>query len=1156
MNIHKLSFFCILIASNLVLTPLSSQFGEGEHQSANKHMAAHHYSVVCSGNRMPSSAVLTYPVHEFRVQDYNFLLKLMPCLVIDGEIVKPSAFEKVQVEDFPGGVKCTITHQGASLLTRITPLLTGRGADIWHGAVLYEIETQEEQDVLVYLGGGETINLIWGFETSIMKKDSVALLREVKLHGKSQMEFTSGKEDLHMGVRTSGSLSLEKKTTGGSSAVVKITGGSGYILTGFSEDAKHLRALMKMDGLKKEVEVRSYYTDLLKSSIRTPERIMNEAFASAIYNLEYSWLEPFGWGECLHHWLALWYMQVGPAAEWIGQEDRSRSSILIHGQEQFENGAIPMFNPNHQKLDMKRRDWGGANTFWAWQVRHYLKQTGDMEFARKVLPMLDRTIEQTLNEYDPDGNLLIAWGLQIGNQEDFLANPYEGSVPSMELHNMLMTRAELSAFTGDTMAADLWYKKADQVKNTLHKKLWIKDLGRFAYYKDPTGFILPEGQYQTYLYPAIYQLGNMYDQYSGLRHLMDRLTDKQGAVFASNNFTWHVPESVSTWGMQRGAAQQPWAAMGFSAAGMNNMTWKPLMAMARWAQDPRRPGAWPETGPEPTPAYFTPPAGLYISTVIEALFGLKPNVPGGYIEVSPSFPDHWPEAELNLPGTRVLYSRKGKQINYILESSKNLPLKIQWKLPLGRINKIRVNNQKVDYRILPGVGHMILSFEAPASEKTDILIDYNPVEYNLMAPSSIACGESLQIRLEGGASIRKITDPYGVLESTRILDRSSFEGKIQSDLLNPYKKYRQLGQLNFSRRTLFLDCITREGTPFIVPLDLTLLPGIESAVDGPAEIANKLIRLPVLIRNNRESGLNTGAHLIVGKKYIPIPLDIPSRSEKKINIVLPQGTAVNAGENRATLVIPGEEPLILSFRVPEPPSSPVFTPISLPPEKLIPDTTWNELRIMPGYPHIFFTFSAYGWPKPMEALENVTELSVPQIPGLTFELADRHFVPISHLSGNTAFKLDLEKRRYKKLYLLVLPFVDNHDIYSDVARVSAYSHKKIVYSRNLSYPGDVDYWVTNRNPTSFASYREERPNPYELLPLLSKGDSDWEAGKPPDFPQSRWWSTSLPLATESCVMSIIEINLNSPMELDHLMIESLGALPAMGIVAVSAELDD
>jgi len=582
--------------------PLLPLQGQGADQSANKHMAAHHYSVVCTGNQMPSSVILTYPVNEFRVQDYNFLLKLMPCLEIEGALIPPSAFESVHVEDFPGGVKAMIDHQGTRIITRITPLLTGRGSKTWKGAVLYEVETFPAREVMVFLGGGETINLIWGFEKSIMKRDSVSILKDVKLLSGSVMEFRGGKEQLYMGIRTSGQVTLETDGDPDSRAEVRLSNGKGYIFIGFSENTDDLHNLMEMDEMAEKEKVIHYYKTLLQSSIETPEVIMNEAFASAIYNLEYNWLEPFGWGECLHHWLALWYMQVTAAADWIGQQDRSRSCILEHGLKQFDNGAIPMFNPNHLKLGIRRRDWGGANTFWVWQVRHYVKQTGDMDFARQIIPFVDRAINQTLEEYDPDGNLLLAWGLQIGNQEDFVANPYDGSVPTMELYNMFMTRAELSEYTGDAATAELWFQKAEQVRKVLYRELWLNDLGRFAYYKDPAGRILPDGQYQTYLYPVIYDLVDSYDQYSGLRHLMDRLTDEQGAVFASNNFPWHVPESVSTWGMQRGAAQQPWAAMGFSKAGLNNLTWKPLKAMADWAQDPRRPGSWPETGPEPTPA--------------------------------------------------------------------------------------------------------------------------------------------------------------------------------------------------------------------------------------------------------------------------------------------------------------------------------------------------------------------------------------------------------------------------------------------------------------------------------------------------------------------------------------------------------------------------
>jgi hypothetical protein len=1144
----------ILLCICLAFIPAPSLRGQNADQSANKHMAAHHYSVVCTGNEMPSSAILTYPVNEFRVQDYNFLLKLMPCLEKDGRTIYPSEFESMVVEDYPGGVQATVNHLGTRMVTRITPLLTGRGSEIWNGAVMYEVETVPATQVKVFLGGGETINLIWGFETSVMKQDAVGRLKNAVLQNSSTLSFLGGKENLLVGVKASGSLSLQGNEAS-PVAFASFSEGRGTILTGFSEKAADLSRIMEFDGLAETEKVHNYYDHLLLSSMETPEGVMNDAFASAICNLEYSWLEPFGWGECLHHWLALWYMQVTPAAEWIGQHDRSRSSILAHGLAPFENGAIPMFNPNHQKMGMKRRDWGGANTYWVWQVRHYLKQTGDLEFARQVVPMVDRAIEQTLEEYDPDGNLLIAWGLQIGNQEDFVANPYDGSVPTMELFNMFVTRAELSGFTGDLQASNQWYQRAEEIRQVLYKELWIKDLGRFAYYRDPTNRILPDGPYQTYLYPAIYGLVDLYDQYSGLRHLLDRLTDREGAVFASNNFAWHVPESVSTWGMQRGAAQQPWAAMGFSASGLNNLTWKPLKAMAEWAQDPRRPGSWPETGPEPTPAYFTPPAGLYISTVVEALFGLKPNVPENYLELSPSFPDHWPGAKLNLPGLSADYSRKKNQLQYTLESSMGLPLRVKWRIPVSRINRIKVNNKEVEYKVLPGVNHVIVSFDVAASQKTVILMDLDPVEYQVNAPNSIAAGETLYIALEG-AVIEKITDKCGILESSRITSTSSLTGLVQSGLLDPYSNYKKLGQLNFSRRTLFLDCKTPDGVQFIVPVDLTILPRMEAAMEDSLVYRKDGIGLSMLLRNNTESAIKGESRLLVGRHSIPLQMELEPRSEQSIEVALPVGVSLAAGENIATLSYPGELPLSLSFQVKTPPVTPVFVPVRLPVDAMVPDTTWNDLRVMPGFPHIFFTFSTYGWPKPMEAFKDLAELTVAEIPGLKFELSGRHFIPLSHLSGKTSWELTLEKKKYKKLYLLVLPFVDNHDMFSEVARITAYSGTKAVYSRTLSYPGDLDYWVSNRNPTSFASYREVRDNPYELLPMLNPEKKDLAEGKPPDFPQSRWWSTSLPLATESCVMSVVEISLNSPMELESLVFETLGAMPAFGIVAVTAELSE
>jgi len=706
-------FNCFKLLSGLILILMSPSNAQEVIRVPDKRMAAHHYSVVCTGGEMPSSAVLTYPVNHVHVQEYNFLLKLMPCIQVDGKIIYPSDYKDVSVYDKPGSVVAVFNFQNTEVITRITPLMAGRGSETWRGAVLYEVETHPVRDVLVYLGGGETINLIWGFEACAMKEDSVLALEDARVLDEHSLQFLGGGEDLIVGVKTSGTVTMEKASSRSQHAVVRMPEGSGHVLTGFSEYEDDLSRLMQMDVKAEKEKLSRYYQDLMKPSIETPEEVINKAFASAIYNLEYNWLEPIGWGECLHHWLALWYMQVTAAADWIGQTDRSRSCILEHGLKQFDNGAIPMFNPNHLRLGRRRHDWGGANNYWVWQVGHYVNYTGDREFAKQMIPYVDRTIQQTLDEYDPDGDLLIAWGLQIGNQEDFVANPYNGAVPTMELYNMFKTRADLAEFTGDNAGASLWQRKAEQVKKVLYQELWQNDLGRFTYYRDPAGRTLLDGQYQTYLYPLIYDLADSYDGYSGLRHLRDRLTDTQGAVFASNNFPWHVPDNVSTWGMQRGLAQQPWAAMGFSKAGLNNQTWLPLKAMADWAQDSLRPGAWPETGPEATPAYFTPPAGLYISSTIEALFGLNVNSPGGYIEIAPSFPDHWPTAKLNLPDFKVDYSREKNRIKYVLSTTKDLPLKIKWRLPVSQITKCMINGHEAEYKVHPGVGHIILAVDAP-----------------------------------------------------------------------------------------------------------------------------------------------------------------------------------------------------------------------------------------------------------------------------------------------------------------------------------------------------------------------------------------------------------------------------------------------------------
>jgi hypothetical protein len=1150
-HINARTFLILAIFLKACFIPGQLTFAEGPAPNpvANKRMAGYHFSVVCTGEFQPSSAVLTYPVKQADYQNYNFLVKLMPCLSLNGRIIYPSEFRDVRVEDFPGGVEASFMYDDIKIVTRIIPLLVGRGSKTWNGAALYEVSTSPASEVLVLLGKGTSLNLYWEFPTSFMVKDSTIDIAGITRINKETIGFLSGKDDLNVVVKSSAPLVTGNLAGNDRQVYVRFSGGSGYVLTAFSDYASDMTVLGKLNFETEKNKVTKYYQELNRTALETPEPVMNQAFTSAMYNLEYSWFEPFGWGECLHHWLALWHMQVGAAADLIGQEDRSRSCILEHAHHLLKDGSVPQFMPNRAT----KKDFGGSNQYWVWQIRHYLNQTGDMAFAREVIPYLDTVISQTLKEYDPDGDLLAMWGLQIGNQEDFVGNPYNGSVPSMELYNMFMTRAELSRFTGDMKSTSVWMNKASIVKTRLYKELWMNDLGRFAYYKDPAGMKMLDGQYETYLYPLIYDVVDAYDQYSGLRHLRDRLTGEDGAIYASNNFAWHVTGDVSTWGMQSGLAQQPWAAEGFSVAGLNNETWRPLKAMADWAQDIHHRGSWPETGPEPTPAYFTPPAGLYIVAVAEALFGIHGHAPEGYVEISPSFPDHWPYANLNLPRYKVRYTRSANIIDYSIECAKEIPLKIRWKLPVSRIRSCTVNGKPVPYEIMPGVNHIVLGIDIPAGTKTAVHIDFEPVPYKVDVPHSVAEGEHFSLAVEG-AAISKITDRYGVLENLAVKSPASFSSGIRSSLLEPYLGFNQLGLLNFSRRTFFIDCIADGGIPFIAAVDMNILPRFEAeAVPGQDPGQN---RLQIIIRNNTEKELTGSAGIKISSSDSQMEVKLPARSDQKMEIPIPSGIDLTSGDNPAMISLPGEVPLTVHFTARESEHLAHFEPIMLASKDLVADTLWNTLRVMPGFPHIFFTFTNYGSPKPMEALQNTREVDVPQIPGLKFNLAGRQFLPVSHLAGKVSCKIDLGKKNYKKIYLLVLPFTDNHTMFSEVARISAYSNRQIIYSRTLNYPGDVDYWVPDKNPTSFASFREPRPDRFELLPLLGAEMTDWKEGMPPAFPQSKWWSTSLPVVTASCLMNVIEINLEKPGELDYLVFEVLGVMPAFGIVAATGEMEE
>jgi hypothetical protein len=1109
-------------------------------------MAAFHRTIVAIHEVKPNACVTTYLTDHFNYTQTHGLAKLTAGVEKEGKLLLPSSAQAIRVEDIPGGVVADYRLGMTDARTEIIALPIGRETAAEEGAALYRVRSRPALPVVVRVGDARRIDMMAGPSRGAwLQPDSVGGEGDrVSLNG-SRAVLQSPRIPFVTGVQSNGILAVEAGEAGGQRLSVRFPQGAGEILIVFSRDEQRTQRLLQMDRAEARRGFDRYYSRLLASRIETPVPTLNQAFRSAVLTMDYNWLRPYGWNECIHHWMSLWHMQHSPAAGWLGQEDRSRECLLTHADNLLPNGAVPQFSP----AGLTRRDFGGSNQFYMWQARHYWLQTADRKTVQRLAPALDRILAQTWQEYDQDGDGLLAWGQQIGNQEDYVSTPFNGTSPSIEGIQMLLTRAMIARALGDALRAEECERRASLIQTRLRATLWQPDLGRFAFYSDPYGMARSDGQYHTLIYPVIWGVLDPLDSWTSLRHLRERLTGKDGEVYCSNNFPWHA---VGTWGMQAGAAQQPWAAWGLAAMGLREETFRPLKAVADWVMDANHRGSWPEISVEHTPAYFSPPAGLYIQSVIEALFGLTVNRPANTLQIAPSFPDSWHRASLTLPHFSASYRRQGNRLEYRVVSREPLARRIRWILPPSIVQSVTVNGKPIPFQTQPFVQGILLTARASAEKTTRLQIVLKPVSCRLDHPASIAEGDSFRLRLIGG-QITQVEDRNGILQS-----RSADRFTLRKGLLRPYEGYGRLGLMNYARRSLFLS-VRAKGVNYWLPVDLTILPRWEAKAEPVMDGATGgSVRLQV--RNNTFQPLQGRAVLFTAAGDFPSSINIAPRSEQTIVLSIPRSRLAlfSPGDNLARLLLPDQTEIPLTIN-----TTPVFAgtpalsswaqsrlvPLTLPERALQPDTRWRDWRDLQAYGH---------WPwansrPPMESLAGKREITVSALPGVRFQLADRMMIPVSYRAGLPSFTLELGGETYRKLYLLIAPLLDNHDTFSVIGRVSVEGMNGGIHSRTLHFPGDLDWWCPEEVVGQFATAQKPRPDRFGRLPLLTAASSDWKEAQPPSYPQPEYWAACLPVKTPSSVLNVIELDLGKPTPVRSLTVTIFGVDPALGILAVSGE---
>jgi len=1085
----------------------------------------------------PNSYLSTYPIDAtaWISNLYPYIIaKLVPGVKPGASTYWSSSAYGEVVNDEPGKVDASFSLGGVTVTTQITPLPAQSHTGAWQGAAIYSIQTSPLTPIRIRCGG---IGAVFKMNLSWLTSSTCGSAGDAIETNSYGAILKSGKYPLTIVAKPIGG---EVVPESGIRALFSFDAGTGSVLITYSTEQSTAETLSQMDVSTAVGTIGNHYDNLLENTVTTPDADINAAFRSALYNLEYNYFPPYGWVECIQHWMPLWHMQHTAGASWIGQLNRARDCNLVMAANLLPYGAAPQFFTSGKT----RRDFGGSNQFYAWQLRHYWRFTANVTDAQTIAPALKRVVDQTFEENDTDNDLLLSWWSQIGNQEDYVHTPHNGTSPSIEGINMMKTYATYAEAAGNSADAAEYNSRAETAEQRLWDNLWMSDLGRFMFFRDTNNVPRFDGQYHTLIYPAIRNITGLLDSWTSIRHMRDRLTGSDDRVYCGNNFPYHVN---CTCGPQAGAAQQPWAAKGLAKVGLRNETFKPLRAIARNVMNADHRGSWPEVAEESTAAYFSPPAGLFVQAVVENLFGLEMNKPENVLNVSPSFPDAWPSAQLDVAEAEVNYTFSGNTRTYTVKTDISIPRKLSWKLPPGTFNNVLLNGAPASYSVSSGVSCVELIVDTSSETSSTFSVNLSPATYNITSPPSVAEGDSIAISATG-CEIIEINDRCGVITNFSIPTSTTVSATVRKGLLEPYLKFARLGLLNFSRRTFFLKCRLTNGQEFWHPVEVAVLPKYEAEeiYSSQTNIVN------VTVRNNSQNPINESVIFTVAGCSITSTVNVSARNESTVPLTIPQENLAefspgdnlieidfsSGGNLDITATYCGRE---VGFRD--------YEPLPLPKNLMIPDTDWKTIR--PSYAYGHGPWNAAG--PPLAALENETMIYVSGVPGVPFEIQGRNFIPLSQTIGSPSLSLDLNSRLCKKIYFLIIPFLDNHDVFSPVARVTVNKTNGGKFIKELTIPGDFDWWMPQNIIGMFSTAWQTRSDRYGLLPQLSTAAGDWSEGRAPTFPRSAFWAEQRAVKYNSAVMNLIEIDLPERTLIESVTIETIGTDPALGLVAATVD---
>jgi hypothetical protein len=463
----------------------------------------------------------------------------------------------------------------------------------------------------------------------------------------------------------------------------------------------------------------------------------------------------------------------------------------IWGTPMYSNGYIcrnPYRNNEMHHYDM--------NLCYIDELLWHFCWTGDLNYAKKMWPVLIRHLAWEKLNYDPDDDGLYDAYACIWASDALYYN--SGAVTHSSAYNYRANKIAASIALKIGENPDPYLKEAEKIYNAINSVLWIPSKGHWAEYKDLMGLKrLHEDAALWTIYHAIdSEIGDAFQQYQASQYIdndIPHIPVKAAGLADENYFTlsttnWHP----YAWSINNVAfAEVMHTALAYFQTNRNEEAFHLLKSSILdgmyLSESPGNFGQISFYDAARGESYrdFADPIGVASRVFVQGLFGIYPDALNRKLTIKPGFPKVWNHASIQTPDISFGFEREADSftdsytINNHISNVDSLSLQIG--ALTDEIESVVLDGKSVGWNIIETpIGKPMIDVRVSIAKDVlhKIVVKWRGNKLNMPKPQVQTYQISNKITIYPQHEIMEYFDPQMILHNVEIDNSRTLTGTL------------------------------------------------------------------------------------------------------------------------------------------------------------------------------------------------------------------------------------------------------------------------------------------------------------------------------------------------------------------------------------------